>query len=172
MAIDNTYQAIATTTLGSATASVTFSSISGSYTDLVLVSNFYETAANGAYIQVGNTTVATTNYSETIIRGDGVTVFAERYSSGVYAGLYWDWQGSSTNPGAGIANFQNYSNTSTFKTILMRYGNGTNTARMGLAMFATGLWRSTAAINIITIVADSTTFPTGTTFTLYGIKAA
>jgi hypothetical protein len=32
-----TYEPIATTTLGSAAASVTFSSISGSYTDLVLV---------------------------------------------------------------------------------------------------------------------------------------
>jgi hypothetical protein len=34
-----TYEPIATTTLGTAAASVTFSSISGAYTDLVLVCN-------------------------------------------------------------------------------------------------------------------------------------
>jgi len=34
-----TYEPIATTTLGSATASITFSTISGAYTDLVLVAS-------------------------------------------------------------------------------------------------------------------------------------
>ena len=33
----STYEKIATTTLGSATASYTFSSISGTYTDLILI---------------------------------------------------------------------------------------------------------------------------------------
>ena len=37
MAAGSTYTPIATTTLGSAQADVTFSSISGSYTDLVLI---------------------------------------------------------------------------------------------------------------------------------------
>jgi hypothetical protein len=37
MAAGNTYEAIATQTLGSAAASVTFSSIPGTYTDLVIV---------------------------------------------------------------------------------------------------------------------------------------
>ena len=37
MAAGNTYVALATQTVASATASVTFSSISGAYTDLVIV---------------------------------------------------------------------------------------------------------------------------------------
>jgi hypothetical protein len=35
----STYEKIATNTLGSAASSVTFTSISGAYTDLVLISN-------------------------------------------------------------------------------------------------------------------------------------
>jgi hypothetical protein len=41
-----TYEPIATTTLSSAQSSVTFSSISGSYTDLVLVSNVSGSGGN------------------------------------------------------------------------------------------------------------------------------
>ena len=45
MAAGNTYALINSQTLGSAQASVAFSSISGAYTDLVLVSNFAGTAS-------------------------------------------------------------------------------------------------------------------------------
>ena len=47
MAAGNTYVALATQTLGSATATVTFSSISGAYTDLVLVYNGQYASING-----------------------------------------------------------------------------------------------------------------------------
>jgi hypothetical protein len=46
MAAGNTYTPLATQTLGSAAASVTFSSISGAYTDLVLVLNIKSTSSN------------------------------------------------------------------------------------------------------------------------------
>ena len=39
MAAGATYEPIATNTLGSAAASVTFSGISGSYTDLILITS-------------------------------------------------------------------------------------------------------------------------------------
>jgi hypothetical protein len=48
----STYEPIATTTLGTATASVTFSSISGAYTDLVLVCRYpwNQQLVNGGFI--------------------------------------------------------------------------------------------------------------------------
>ena len=48
MAAGSTYTPLATNTLSSSSASITFSSISGSYTDLVLVMNRKQNIA-GAY---------------------------------------------------------------------------------------------------------------------------
>ena len=62
-----TYEPIATTTLGSAAASVTFSSISGSYTDLVLI--VVPKATTGDYIRcrVGNGSVDTVLITQILI---------------------------------------------------------------------------------------------------------
>jgi hypothetical protein len=60
----------------------------------------------------------------------------------------------------------NYSNTTTYKTILAR----SNNAGIGLDAIVS-LWRSTAAINTVNVLAD-TNFEAGTSFTLYGIAAA
>jgi hypothetical protein len=61
-------------------------------------------------------------------------------------------------------NFLNYSNTTTYKTILSR----SNRAEQATEAFV-GLWRNSAAITSISIA--SATFTTNSIFTLYGIKA-
>jgi len=67
----NTYVALATQTLGTAAASVTFSSIPSGYTDLIIVSSqFYVSSGADRYatFQVGNGTVDTgSNYSWTYL---------------------------------------------------------------------------------------------------------
>jgi hypothetical protein len=60
--------------------------------------------------------------------------------------------------------FQNYSNATTYKSILMRVGKATNGTD---AMV--GLWRSTSAINTIKLMGSNALYGT---LTLYGIKAA
>jgi hypothetical protein len=61
----------------------------------------------------------------------------------------------------------NYSNATTYKTALAR------TSEDGVAAAYVGLWRSTSAITSITIdKGSSDNFASGSTFTLYGIKAA
>jgi hypothetical protein len=73
---------------------------------------------------------------------------------------------SSSTPATVITQFQNYSNTTTNKTTLSRY----NLASAEVST-AAALWRSTAAINIITVRPTGGSFQAGTTFSLYGIKA-
>jgi hypothetical protein len=61
----------------------------------------------------------------------------------------------------------NYSNTTTYKTSIARYGTAGS-----LTLAQATLWRSTAAITSLTIVVLGSTFTAGSTFNLYGIAAA
>jgi len=165
-----TYTLIASDTLGSLTASVTFSSISSAYTDLVLV--ITPTIPTGAYdilMRVGNGTVDSgNNYSVTRLSGTGTAANSTRSSNA--SGMFFTYYGypTSTNPSTTIINLIDYANTTTNKSMLIRSGN----AAAGTEAIV-GLWRSTAAINIITMSLDAATnFSSGSTFKLYGIEAA
>jgi hypothetical protein len=61
----------------------------------------------------------------------------------------------------------NYSNATTYKTMLSRANNGA----AGVDAIA-NLWRSTAAISSITVKITGGNMKAGSTFTLYGIAAA
>ena len=160
-----TYEPIATTTLSSAAASYTFSSIPSTYTDLVLViNNLHTTNAIDGWFRLNGDTA--TNYSRTNLNGDGTSATSGRNTSVAYGYGILVTNTFSTN----ILNFLNYSNTTTYKTILMR---SNNTSASGYAATTVDLWRATpAAINSIQIGAVSGNYDIGSTFTLYGIKAA
>jgi hypothetical protein len=162
MAAGATYEPIATTTLGSATATVTFSSISGSYTDLVVIFNGAITSGlDGIGVRANNDTG--TNYSRTVLSGDGSSAssFNESSVTSMQIGLM------GTENSNSIFHVQNYSNTTTNKTFLSRANAPSNRTRA-----CVGLWRSTAAIDRLDFIAPSSTFISGSTFTLYGILAA
>lgn len=168
----STYTPIATTTLSSNVASYTFSSISQAYTDLVLVSSNVtgSTFDQNYAFQVGNGSVDTgNNYCQVGFFGNGATSTPS-------------WNQTSTNKanisyavgldtiGIGVTNIMNYSNATTYKPILTRDGGlgGTYNASEGII----SIWRSTSAINTIKIFSTGNLLYTGSTFTLYGIKAA
>ena len=166
----STYDKIATHTLPSNATDYTFTTISQAYTDLVLiVGNLTNTTAQTLYARVGNGSVDTgSNYSYTEMNGTSAA-FSNRgsnVSNGLLMGALSQGLSSST-PATVITQFQNYSNTTTNKTSLSRY----NLASAEVST-AVALWRSTAAINTITVRTTGGSIQTGTTFTLYGIKAA
>jgi hypothetical protein len=158
-----TYEPIATTTLGSAQSSVTFSSISGSYTDLVLVVNTANsTGQTDIYLQFNSD--SGNNYSKTQLYGTGSAAGSNRQTSyNSFTGFGY----IGTTRGTAIGHIMNYSNSTTFKTVLAR---SNDTA--GLVMANVGLWRNTAAITSILIGYGADNFIAGSTFTLYGISAA
>jgi hypothetical protein len=159
----STYEMIATNTLGSAASSVTFTTISGAYTDLVLISNLKMTTAN-TFFQTTYNSDTGTNYSQTRVQGLGVSAASERSSNDTYIGMAF--QNNNTDTGTSIMQIQNYSNTTTNKTALIR----DNFAAYG-TFARVALWRSTSAITSITLTMSSSTFAAGSQFTLYGIKA-
>ena len=162
----STYEKIATTTLGSAQATVTFSSISGSYTDLVLISNFgLTTAGQSCFFTVNG---STTGYSDTSLYGTGSTAGSVRLTSQTRGLLFDTVVGASTSlQNVVISNFMNYSNTTTYKTILSRGNNPSGSTEATVV-----LWQNTAAISSISIFTGSGNVASGSTFTLYGILKA
>jgi hypothetical protein len=164
MAAGSTYTPLATTTLGSNTNTVTFSSIASTYTDLVLVMSVKNTSGSFYDNLLRYNNDSGSNYSWTRLLGNGSTASSARGSS--QTSIQAGWGGA--NPTTTIVSIQNYSNATTNKTCLVR----SNDADANTAAYA-GLWRSTAAINRIDVIAFSgTDFITGSTFTLYGIAAA
>jgi hypothetical protein len=159
-----TYEPIATETLGTATGSVTFSSIPGTYTDLVVVCNFGAVTASQDFTFQFNGDTAS-NYSDTRIYGTSGAV-SNRNTSGTK--IYADSVGVSTTLQAiDIIQIMNYSNSSTYKTALVRSNDVSKSTEL-----VVGLWRSTAPITSISMAMTSGLLMSGSTFTLYGIKAA
>lgn len=163
----STYAPIATTTLGSTAATVTFSSIAGTYTDLVLIVAGGTDAASGFGLRFNSDTGS--NYSRTYLTGTGSAASSGRDTSQTTADISFNGLfGNNTNYNS-IIHIMNYSNTTTYKTALSR----SNNAATGVDT-SVSLWRSTSAITTIDVrtTSASRVFNVGSTFTLYGIKAA
>lgn len=175
-----TYTLIAHTEVGAGgTANITFSSIPALYSDLLIVSNIRTAGAslNNDPINVTFNGDTATNYSTTVLSGTGTTSSSTRTSTvaqiattqapGASAATsYW---------GSGILTIPEYRNTSHFKQILFtgsQEGNNFTSGTWNLAMVA-GMWRSTAAITSIRLIANSgANIVQHSSATLYGLTKA
>lgn len=165
-----TYENIATTTLGSAQATVSFTSISGAFTDLVLVANVKTTTTTNAYLNVRYNNDSNSNYSVTVLRGNGSAASSSRGSNNTVAYLNFTYPMPTSFETTIISHIQNYSNSTTNKTAITR----SNIVSQGVEALVT-LWRKTPeAITSLSISTDNggSILDIGSTFTLYGIKAA
>jgi hypothetical protein len=154
----NTYEAIATHTTTGTVSSYTFSSIPSTYTDAIIVIN--DMGADTSY-KVNINSDTGSNYSSTFLYGDGSSAASGTAINATAAPTV------GRRPGNTIIQFQNYSNTTTNKTFLTR-GNASN----HLVIATISLWRSTSAINSITITPETGSFGSGVTFSLYGVASA
>lgn len=168
-----TYEPIASQTLGSDAAAVEFASISGSYTDLILVMSTRSASAaatDAVFTQVGNGTIDTgSNYSTTVLYHSGSSAASTRASNS----SRFDFLATAGNNAASSVfgvqtlHFMSYSNTAVNKTVLAATTAGGDSPRR-----AVGLWRSTSAIDRIKVAPQNGNFKSGSTFSLYGVKAA
>lgn len=167
----STYEPIATQTLGSTAGIVTFSSIPQTYTDLVLiqsarVSSTYDITA----VRVNS---VTTNYSGTYLEGNGSNATSGRGTAEIAARLgYVPGTSYSGEWSAEIYNFMNYANTTTYKTILSRTNFVGSTVGFNVQAKVTLIPTTSAITQITTQPVNGAVWAIGSTFTLYGIKAA
>lgn len=161
----STYEPIATTTLGSAAATITLSSIPSTYTDLRIVIFHTANSDTRDYLQFNSDTG--TNYSRTILYGNGTSAATSRATS---QSLMTVAPNSNTSTTFTTYDVFNYASTSVYKTVLGTASLDANGS--GWTCVGVNLWRSTSAINSITINGNGTNYSTGTMVTIYGIKAA
>jgi hypothetical protein len=180
MAAGTTYEPVAAYTVaGSNQASYTFNSVPATYTDLVLIftgSQDGTYSGRNLYLQFNGDTG--TNYSSVQMLADGgggAYSGGDSNQVGCYGPLI-NSTGTTTGPSVATLNIQNYSNTSTYKTITCHggsasvYSSGVN---VGVYTgFNVATWRSTAAINSVKVNVFNGSFTVGSTVALYGIKAA
>jgi hypothetical protein len=166
----NTYVALDKVTVGTATPSITFSSIPSTYTDLIVVASVTVATAGGNMVLTVNGDTTSGLYSKTQIEGTGSSAISGRTSGANSIGLDSNMGEDTTNPSIHILQLMNYANTSVFKTVLHRQA-ASWTANPGTAA-RVGLWRNTNAITSITLSNGGTNISVGSTFSLYGIAAS
>jgi hypothetical protein len=161
----NTYVPIATQTIsGTGTASVVFNSFSG-YTDILLVCSAKSNSGSGDTLKVAVNT--SSSISRTYMIGNGTSATSGRQSGEPV--IYVDDVPNNSSSSYVIANlnFINYSNTTTYKTVLSRANNASSSTRATVYLVP-----STSAITTLTMsMASSANLGDGSTFTLYGIAA-
>ncbi len=165
----STYTPISSFTATTSVSSVTIAGIPQNYTDLVVISDC-SVGSGTLYFayQIGNGSVDTgNNYSYTYLLGSGSAASSGRVSS---TNAIEPFTNTGTNNRLNvITSFQNYANTTTYKTALTRHNSPSDTRAVAASV---ALWRSTSAINTIKIYSiDGNNFNTGSTFNLYGIDA-
>ena len=162
-----TYEPIATTTLGSAASTITFSSIPATYTDIRLVLVYtVSTTSSVPILQFNNDTSAL--YSRTYINGNGASASSARSTGSNDVNLAF--QVNTSIPQMVTIDVMSYAG-STNKTSLITTVEDKNGSGSVNRMVA--LYRSTTAISTLNLgIAFGGNYSIGTTATLYGILKA
>jgi len=168
----NSYESIATTTVGSGgTQSITFSSIPATYTHLQLRTSHATNNTTNIYYRInGSTTAAEYGYHYIVGTGSGSGTAAADVSH-VNTYLPLAYNSNPSNFTAGVFDFLDYTSTTKNKTIRGLYGQDNNGS--GYIQFGSSLWINTAAITSLTILSTGGDYINQySSFALYGIKGA
>ena len=164
------FESIATFTPTSG-GSVTFSSIPSTYKHLQIRYNAL-LAANNGQLQLRLNSDTGNNYTRqwfTSVMPNSSAAGGDTPSSniiiqGVYDGTI------ATYPNVGIIDIHNYSSTTKTKTVRSFSGGNDTSITKGNIELLCGMWNSTSAINEVTLLITNSTYATGSSIALYGIK--
>jgi hypothetical protein len=153
-----TYTQINSVTLAAASGSVTFGSIPQNFRDLVLVIRT-PAFADGFQLRLN---ADSSNNSSVIAYGYSVSSSFFSYTDSAIRGTT-----GSNIPRQFTYNIMDYSATDKHKTVL-----GRGSESIDSVLMSASRWASTSQVTSLLLVAQSSgSFPTGSTFSLYGIEA-
>lgn len=158
----STEVAIATTTLGSATSAITFSSIAATYTDLRLV--LIGTGSTTLNVRLTFNNDSSALYSQTNLAGDGTTAEGTETQNQTFIKQMYNL--FNTTPSMITYDIFSYAG-STHKTTLITNASDNNGS--GRIVNQVAIYASTTAITRLDLTASTGNFAIGTTATLYGI---
>ena len=169
----NSYESIATVTLGSAASSISFSSIPSTYKHLqlrILARATDSNASNFANLKVNSDTTGS-NYARHVLVGDGSSAasYSSTGSTITNLGEIPAANASSGMFGVFVVDLLDYQNTSKNKTIRSLGGDDRNGG--GEVNYNSILWMNTAAISSIQLtVFTGSNYAQYSQAALYGIK--
>ena len=167
-----TYTLISSNVLTTTAASVTFSSIPATFTDLVLRSSPRATSSTVKAFRLNFNGVTGTSYSNTLLRGNGAAASSLRDSSNSYAelGLFSGDDITADIFGSVEVYIPNYTVSQNKAISGIGVSERDNTTAFIEASAA--LFSDTAAITSIEITTNGGDFIAGSSFYLYGISNA
>jgi hypothetical protein len=165
--VANSYESIATVTLGSSQSDITFSSIAGTYKHLQIRGIGFA-SSNGLTFRLRLNSDTTSSYATHYLVGDGASVSAGAITSttSIIAGTAPE---STTIAGALVCDILDYANVNKNKTTRSFAGADMNGSG-GYATMYSGVWLKTDAVTSVTLTLLANSFTAGSTFALYGIK--
>jgi len=159
-----TYIPMANLTLSSSAASVTFSSISQAYRDLVLVVETKASTTTGFYTRLNSD--SGTNYNFVYMYGTGASTSSGSQASQNYGSLGWNTEATTTEAFMSTVQVMDYSANDKHKSLLVRSGRaGANVEALAMR------YASTSAVTTMAVYPNAGTFSSGASFALYGIAS-
>lgn len=173
----NTFELIASSTVGAGgAASIDFTSIPSTYTDLVIKGSTRIGTSNtsdGLFIKINNSTAF--QYADRTLYGNGSSAASIFNIVGDNnRGLYWLYTTGNNATASTFGNFEiyvpNYAGSS--QKSFSYDSVSENNATAAVQFLTAGLWNQTTAINQITLTPNTSTFQQYSTAYLYGVKNA
>jgi len=166
------FESIASTTVGTATPTITFSSIPQTFSHLQLRMIVRSAGASSDYIKVRPNNDSNSVYSYHYLIGNGSSTFAgsELSNTGMRVDKPTLSGDTASIFGTNVSDLLEYANTNIYKTLRTIYGVDVNGA--GEVGLTSSNWRSTTAITSLVITLNTgSNFAVNSSFALYGVKA-
>jgi len=168
-----TFTLIESKTLSSTTATISFTSIPSTYTDLkIFVSSRSTLGADRNYLSIrfNNDTSNTLTYTSLYAVGSSAS---SAESGGAYNIIEYVWQPAANitaNIFSNIEIYIPYYTSGNYKSISADFTAENNSSSGNTIGLNSSLWSDTSVISTITLGADGASLLSGSTFYLYGIK--